>query len=752
MSVPIIDNHVALSSILRNALHQSKRSVLNLAIVSVACLVAFAPLTSVAANFNVSTEAELSAALDPRSADNNNNPRTPGAQDGDSITFAANIALSADLPIVQRSITINGNSRTLNGSNLYRGLFVQSGTVEINDLTISAARALGGNGGNSGASGGGGAGFGGALFVASAAAVTVRNVLLLGNSAQGGNGGNAVSGGSSTGGGGGMGGNGGASGQGSGAVAGGGGGFGRGANGGVFGGGGATGIALGLLSGGTGSGFMSGGVGGSNGGGGGSGGISNVGGGGGGGGIGGSAGLGNIGGAGGFGGGGGGGGGDGGFGGGGGGGGGLGFGFARRGGFGGGGGSSGGGGDVGPGGFGGGVGGGGPGGGGAGMGGGVFVMNGGTLVIGSTFTVDGNVVQAGSAGSGINFGGSGSALGGGLFLQGNGVVTFAPEAQLTQTILDAIADQSGSGGTGGNAGSYSLAKNGLGTLELGGDNTFSGNASEVTDGMLRISHPTGLGLGSWTNHATLELSSASIPLVIGATAGTSPANFTQSAKGVLKMRITGSNCAIDRLNARTNLALAGTLVVNVSGGCQFSNGKSFTLMSANMGAGVPTVGTRNGTFANVVVIGMPAGRTLSVSYTATSVVLTETAGSSTRVLNVDNSDPATIYDPATDGVLLLRYLLGYRGLPLVNSAVGIGADIRNATQTEAYLATTLSLLDVDGDGQTLAMSDGVMILRRLLTPNAAVSDPVAMSAITANAKRGARTDAEIVNAIDALKP
>ncbi|TAG80346.1 MAG: hypothetical protein EAZ24_05195 [Burkholderiales bacterium] len=337
-------------------------------------------------------------------------------------------------------------------------------------------------------------------------------------------------------------------------------------------------------------------------------------------------------------------------------------------------------------------------------------------------------------------------------MQGNGAITFAPAAQLTQTILDAIADQSGSGGTGGDAGSYSLVKNGLGALELGGDNTFSGNASEVTDGTLRISHPTGLGLGSWTNRATLELRSASFPLVIGATAERSPANFTQSANGVLKMRITGSNCEHDRLNARTNLALAGTLVVNVSGGCRLNSGKSFTLMSANMGAGVPSVGTRNGTFANVVVIGMPAARTLSVSYTATSVVLTEAAGASARVLNIDNSDPATIYDPATDGVLLLRYLLGYRGLPLVNSAVGIGTDIRNATQIEAHLATTLSLLDVDGDGQTLAMSDGVMILRRLLTPNAALSDPVAMSAITANAKRGVRTDAEIVSAIDVLKP
>lgn len=45
-----------------------------------------------------------------------------------------------------------------------------------------------------------------------------------------------------------------------------------------------------------------------------------------------------------------------------------------------------------------------------------------------------------------------------------------------------------------------------------------------------------------------------------------------------------------------------------------------------------------------------------------------------------------------------------------------------------------------------------MILRRLLNPSASVSNAAAMSAITANAKRGTRSDVDIVNAIDALNP
>ena len=121
-------------------------------------------------------------------------------------------------------------------------------------------------------------------------------------------------------------------------------------------------------------------------------------------------------------------------------------------------------------------------------------------------------------------------------------------------------------------------------------------------------------------------------------------------------------------------------------------------------------------------------------------------------LNIDNSAPNTVYDAATDGVLLIRYLLGYRGADLIAGARGTGAALRDAAQIEVFLATNLANFDVDGDGQTLALTDGLMILRRLLNPIAAISNASAMAAITQSAKRGARTDVEVVTAIDSLKP
>ena len=369
-----------------------------------------------------------------------------------------------------------------------------SGVVSVSDLTIQNARAKGGGGGPGG---GGGAGLGGALFVATGAKVTVSNVQLSTNTAAGGNGG-----GSGFFGGGGGGGMGSASTGGSGNFGGGGGGgLGSGAFGGLGGRAGGSGIVLNAAPGGSGSGvFAPGGAGGANGGGGGGGGLffgppALYGGGGGGGGIGG------------IGGGGGGGGGPGGFGGGGGGGGKViccraqGAGGAGGSGGGGGGGSdglpggaggfAGGGGNDRVGGFGAGGGGSNGGGSGGGMGGAVFVMQGGTLELTGPLSVNGNSVAGGTAGV---TGGNGSAFGAGFFLQGNGSLAFNPGASQTQTVSNAIADQTGSGGTGANVGSWSILKNGAGTLNLGAANTYTGGTT-VLGGTLNATANGALGSG-----------------------------------------------------------------------------------------------------------------------------------------------------------------------------------------------------------------------------------------------------------------
>ncbi len=114
-----------------------------------------------------------------------------------------------------------------------------------------------------------------------------------------------------------------------------------------------------------------------------------------------------------------------------------------------------------------------------------------------------------------------------------------------------------------------------------------------------------------------------------------------------------------------------------------------------------------------------------------------------RLLDIDGSTPGTTYDAATDGVLLVRYLLGYRGAALVADALG-GTAQRDAAQIDAHIASNLASFDVDGDGETLALTDGLMILRRMLGLTGA--------AVTAGATLSTRSDDDVIQAIDALMP
>ena len=114
-----------------------------------------------------------------------------------------------------------------------------------------------------------------------------------------------------------------------------------------------------------------------------------------------------------------------------------------------------------------------------------------------------------------------------------------------------------------------------------------------------------------------------------------------------------------------------------------------------------------------------------------------------RILDIDAS---ATYLAESDGTLILRYLLGMRGAALTDGAPGAGAGRTVDPQMSTYLLDILPLLDVDGNGKVDAMTDGVMIIRKLLGQVGA--------AITANAVGvgATRTPSEIEAYIQTLKP
>ena len=78
-----------------------------------------------------------------------------------------------------------------------------------------------------------------------------------------------------------------------------------------------------------------------------------------------------------------------------------------------------------------------------------------------------------------------------------------------------------------------------------------------------------------------------------------------------------------------------------------------------------------------------------------------------------DADGDGVVAPDTDGQLILRHLFGFSGATLTEGVLGGGAT-RDAAAITAYLHATGDLLDVDGDTRRDALSDGILILRRLL--------------------------------------
>jgi hypothetical protein len=120
----------------------------------------------------------------------------------------------------------------------------------------------------------------------------------------------------------------------------------------------------------------------------------------------------------------------------------------------------------------------------------------------------------------------------------------------------------------------------------------------------------------------------------------------------------------------------------------------------------------------IVVSPLSVGMAYSCTVVASNVLGDGAPSSSATItafasLNIDASTAnGSIYDAATDGVMILRYMLGVRGDAISAGVIGATAT-RDAAQIAAYLDNIKSQLDIDGDGFVNAATDGLLITRHM---------------------------------------
>jgi hypothetical protein len=118
-------------------------------------------------------------------------------------------------------------------------------------------------------------------------------------------------------------------------------------------------------------------------------------------------------------------------------------------------------------------------------------------------------------------------------------------------------------------------------------------------------------------------------------------------------------------------------------------------------------------------------------------------GGNAGVLDVDGNGT---YDAVTDGYIVMRYLFKLSGTALTDGAIGGGATRTDSGAILNYLDGVKSQLDIDGNGRVDALTDGVLIVRYMLGKR---GDELVTGAVGVNATRNT---AQIQSYLQSLMP
>ncbi len=216
----------------------------------------------------------------------------------------------------------------------------------------------------------------------------------------------------------------------------------------------------------------------------------------------------------------------------------------------------------------------------------------------------------------------------------------------------------------------------------------------------------------------------------------------------------GNDVVITAQSRLLTVAVAGSGVGGVSGTgagpISCGNGGAVCTQSFNTtGTTVTLTATATGssTFTGWIGGGClllnPCVVTMNTTQTVTATFALTASGPFN--LDIDKNSPNSpgAQRAATDGVMILRYLFGMTGSAISNNAMG-PSFVRTAAQIPTYLVDVRPLLDVDGNSQVDALTDGLLILRHMLGLTGAA---LTTNALGPNSTRNAGTIQTYINGL-----
>ena len=99
--------------------------------------------------------------------------------------------------------------------------------------------------------------------------------------------------------------------------------------------------------------------------------------------------------------------------------------------------------------------------------------------------------------------------------------------------------------------------------------------------------------------------------------------------------------------------------------------------------------------------------------------------------------------PLTDGLLVIRHLFGFSGDSLTSGAVSSDASRDSSDTIASYLTDADSQLDIDGDGESKPLTDGLLLIRYLFEFS---GDSLISGAIGSGAERDTADEVEAYKA------